>query len=200
MAKKEPEAKIVLERVYNVPLRKEFMKAPNWRRTEKAVTALRQFIAKHMKSENVIIGKYANQYLWKDGIKNPPHHIKVTAQKDDKGKVSAELAELSAKAKREIGKEEGLKKKKEEKEAQKKKGEEEAKKAEEAAKKTEEAKKEEKVEEKVEEVKKEKEERAKEIQKEEIQELKKEHPKYHAQKQPTMPKEAEWHPSAPKSQ
>jgi len=200
MAKKEEKSKIVLERVYNVPLRKEFQKVADWRRTKKAVKALREFIAKHMKSKDVVIGKYANQYLWKDGIRNPPHHVKVTATKDDKGKVTVELAELSAKAKREIGKEEGLKKKKEEKEVQKKKGEEEAKKAEEAAKKTEEAKKEEKIEEKVEEVKKEKEEKAKEIQKEEIQELKKEHPKYHAQKQPTMPKEAEWHPSAPKSQ
>jgi len=200
MAKKEEKSKIVLERVYNVPLRKEFQKVADWRRTKKAVKALREFIAKHMKSKDVVIGKYANQYLWKDGIKNPPHHIKVTAQKDDKGKVSAELAELSAKAKREIGKEEGLKKKKEEKEAQKKKGEEEAKKAEEAAKKTEEAKKEEKVEEKVEEVKKEKEERAKEIEKEEIKELKKEIPIQHVPKQPKMSKQVEQHQTAPRSQ
>ena len=114
MAKKEEKAKTVLERVYNVPLRKEFQKAASWRRTKKAVKALREFIAQHMKSENVIIGRYANQFLWKNGIKNPPHHVKVTAVRDDKGKVTVELAELSAKAKRELEKEEGLKKKKEE--------------------------------------------------------------------------------------
>ena len=57
MAKKEEKPKTVLERVYIVPLRKEFQKVASWRRTEKAVKALREFIAKHMKSENVIIGK-----------------------------------------------------------------------------------------------------------------------------------------------
>ena len=80
-----------LERTYNVPLRKEYMKAPRWNRTKKAVTALRQFLAKHMKSENVQLSKELNEEMWKHGIKNPPHHIKVKAVKDDKGVVKAEL-------------------------------------------------------------------------------------------------------------
>ncbi|MDP3698265.1 MAG: 50S ribosomal protein L31e [Nanoarchaeota archaeon] len=79
-----------LERTYNVPLRKEYMKAPRWNRTKKAVTALRQFLAKHMKSENVLLSKELNEELWKHGIQNPPHHIKVKAVKDDKGVVKAE--------------------------------------------------------------------------------------------------------------
>jgi len=100
MAKKEEKPKVVLERVYNVPLRKEFQKVARWRKSEKAVKALRQFISKHMKSDDVNIGKYVNKHIWKDGIKNPPHHVKVNAQKDEKGKVSVELAELSARDKR----------------------------------------------------------------------------------------------------
>ena len=100
MAKKEESSKIVLERVYNVPLRREYLKAPNWRRTPKALKALREFIAKHMKSENVLIGKHANEYIWGKGIRNPPHHIKVKALKDDKGTVKVELVELSAREKR----------------------------------------------------------------------------------------------------
>lgn len=80
-----------LERTYNVPLRKEYMKAPRWNRTKKAVTALRQFLAKHMKSENVLLSKDLNEAMWKHGIKNPPHHIKVKAVKDDKGVVKADL-------------------------------------------------------------------------------------------------------------
>src|SRR3989344_2660948 len=159
MAKKET-TKTVLERVYNVPLRKEYMKAPNWKRTPKAVKALREFISKHMKSENVIIGKYANQLLWKNGIKNPPHHIKVNAVKDDKGKVMVELAELPGKAKREAEKLKESEKKKE-------------------AKKEETEKKEEKIEAKAEKVKQEKEETAKKIEKEEIKELKQEQKKHH---------------------
>src|SRR3989338_3187591 len=124
MAKKEETPKTVLERVYIVPLRREFQKVPSYKRAKKAVKALREFIAKHMKSENVIIGKYANQLLWKNGIKNPPHHVKVTAVKDEKGKVTAELAELSPKAKRELEKDKQLKEKKEGREAEKKKAEE----------------------------------------------------------------------------
>ena len=187
MAKKET-AKSVLERVYNVPLRKEYMKAPNWKRTPKAVKALREFISKHMKSENVIIGKYANQLLWKNGIKNPPHHIKVNAVKDDKSKVMVELVDLPGKAKRESEKLKELEKRKEDKT-----------KKEEAAKEAE--KKEEKIEAKAEEIKQEKEEKAKEIQKEEIKELKEEQKKHHAAvKQPKEQRFQETHPTAPRSQ
>jgi len=81
-----------LERIYNVPLRKEYMKAPRWNRTKKAVTALRQFLSKHMKSEDVRLSKELNENMWKHGLQNPPHHIKVKATKDDKGVVRAEFA------------------------------------------------------------------------------------------------------------
>ena len=90
MAKTKTTEKTV-ERTYNVPLRKEYMKAPRWNRTKKAVTALRQFLAKHMKSENVLLSKELNEKMWKHGIQNPPHHIKVKAVKDDKGVVKADL-------------------------------------------------------------------------------------------------------------
>ena len=94
MAKKETTP--ALERTYNVPLRREYLKAPNWKRTTKAVIALREFLQRHMKSENVIIGNSINLVLWKHGIKNPPHHVKVTATKDDKGVVRAELFGVKA--------------------------------------------------------------------------------------------------------
>jgi large subunit ribosomal protein L31e len=80
-----------LERTYNVPLRKEFQKTPRYRRSKRAVAALRAFIAKNMKSEDVRIGKHLNQYVWENGIKNPPHHVKVQVVKDDAGVVRAEL-------------------------------------------------------------------------------------------------------------
>ena len=181
MAKKEEKPKIVLERVYNVPLRKEFQKVARWRRTEKAVTALRQFISKHMKSDDVSIGKYVNKHLWKNGIKNPPHHVKVNASKDDKGKVSVELAELSARDKRDLESEKKVDKKKDDKKKEEVKKAEEAKKKEE--KKTPETK----------------EEKAKVEEKEELKEIKKEIPK---QAPPTLAaaKHVEQRPTAPKGQ
>lgn len=83
--------KVVLERVYNVPLRKGWLKAPRYKRANKAVKTLREFLQKHMKSDEVRLGKNVNELIWKHGIKNPPHHVKVTAEKDEDGIVRAEL-------------------------------------------------------------------------------------------------------------
>ncbi|PIN87822.1 hypothetical protein COV12_01800 [Candidatus Woesearchaeota archaeon CG10_big_fil_rev_8_21_14_0_10_32_24] len=88
MAKTTPK---IIERVYNVPLRKEFMKVARWKKTKKAVTALQQFLAKHMKTKNVKLSKELNEHVWKHGIKNPPHHVKVTVSKDENGVAHAEL-------------------------------------------------------------------------------------------------------------
>ena len=82
-----------MERTYNVPLRKEWLKAPKYRRAKKAGRALKEFLARHMKTdiENVKIGNYANLKIWERGIRNPPHHIKVNVKKDDEGIVRAEI-------------------------------------------------------------------------------------------------------------
>jgi ribosomal protein L31E len=137
MAKKEEETKIVLEREYNVPLRREFLKAPNWKRTHKASRALREFLIKHMKpgldekgNSQVKIGKYLNEELWKKGIKNPPHHIKVIAKKDDKGVVMAELVGAPVEKKEEEKPKKKKEEKKEETKEEEKKEEEKKEKAE----------------------------------------------------------------------
>ena len=191
MAKKDEkkEKKSVLERVYNVPLRKKYLCAPNWKRTNRAVSALREFVKKHMKATEVKIGKYANLELWKHGIKNPPHHIKINCKKDEDGIVRVELVG----APEEKPKEEKKKLKKEKETEIKVKdalGEEEE--------KTEKEIKEEELEKKEKEIKEEKAEKAKEIQKEEIKELKKEHPRvHHPPKQAMQQKRIDTHQSAP---
>ena len=81
----------VLERTYNVPLRREYQKAPRWKRTEKAVVGLRKFLTRHMKSGKILLSTSLNNELWKHGIKNPPHHVKVTATKNKEGVVHAEF-------------------------------------------------------------------------------------------------------------
>ena len=113
--------RMALERVYNIPLRKKFLKVPRYRRTNKAATALREFIIKHMKSDNIRIGKHLNQELWKHGIKNPPHHVKVTLIKGDDGLVKAELFgyKFDEPTKEDIEKIKEGKKKKEEKQEKK---------------------------------------------------------------------------------
>ena len=100
----------ILERTYNVPLRKEFLKVPKYKRAKKAVKALKQFLVKHMKSDDVKIGRYLNDEIWKHGIKNPPHHVKLNAVKDKEGLVTAELVGAPEEKKEEDEKKEETKK------------------------------------------------------------------------------------------
>jgi large subunit ribosomal protein L31e len=72
-----------LERTYTIPLRSEWLKTPRHRRAKKATKALREFLQKHMKTDDVKIGKHLNEKLWKHGIKNPPCKVKVTVIKKD---------------------------------------------------------------------------------------------------------------------
>ena len=77
------EAKSKTKRTYVIPLRKEIQKVPNYKRTSKAVKAVRAFAMKHMKSENVKIGKYLNLELHSRGRKNPPHKVNVDMVKEE---------------------------------------------------------------------------------------------------------------------
>lgn len=95
----EKEDKIILEREYIVPLRKKFINTPQYKRTPKAIKALKQFIAKHMKVEDrdlrkVKLDKYVNEEMWMCGIRKPLAKIKVKVKKFDSGIVSVELAEI----------------------------------------------------------------------------------------------------------
>jgi len=137
-----------LERTYIIPLRKEWLKAPMHKRAKKAVRAIRQFLARHMRAEinDTKIEKWLNRALWERGIKRPMAKIKVKVTKDDKGIVRAELAELPDYAKKIEAKEKAREEKLKSKKAEEKKEEVAEKKIEEKAK--EEIKEEGKVEEK----------------------------------------------------
>ncbi len=80
-----------LERTYTIPLRKEWLKAPRYRRAKRTVAAVREFLTRHMKPTELKLGRYLNLEIWKHGMRNPPPRIRVTAKKDDKGVVTAEL-------------------------------------------------------------------------------------------------------------
>ena len=104
-----PKETFTLERTYTIPLRKESQKAPRWKRTRKTVRALREFLQKHMKSEDIKLSKEINEAMWKHGLRNPPHHLKVTVKKDEKGVVHAELFGVVKKEKPAEKKEKGTK-------------------------------------------------------------------------------------------
>ena len=72
-----------MERNYTIPLRREAQRAPIYKRTKRAVNAIRSFIKKHMKVEEVKIGPKLNDTLWERGNKNPPPRIKVHTKKEE---------------------------------------------------------------------------------------------------------------------
>jgi len=84
MAEEKPKT---LEREYVIPLRKEFLKVPQYRRAGRAAKAIKKFIAKHMKVEDRNVDKvkmdpYINNEIWFRGKANPPSKIKVKAIKE----------------------------------------------------------------------------------------------------------------------
>ena len=197
MAKKEDkkEKKVVLERTYIIPLRRQYRKAPRWKRTPRAVSAIRQFLQRHMKAETVKIGKYLNLKMWQHGMKNPPHKIQVEAQKDEDGLVKVEMVG----APKEKPKEEKKESKKEAEDKKSTKGKKEIKEGEfkESSSEKKEAKEESEIEVAVKDALSGKEEETKKAEKEELKTIKKEQPK--APKLPAQSKNVEQKPNAPAS-
>ena len=76
-----------MERTYIIPLRKEFQKAPVYKQTKKAVKATKEFLQKHMKVENIKLGRHLNMRLWAKGYRHPPHKVEVSVElvKDKEG-------------------------------------------------------------------------------------------------------------------
>lgn len=85
-------------REYIIPLRRAVNRVPRYKRANKAVRTIKEFIARHMKVadrdiKNVRLDIYLNESVWARGIRNPPAKIKVRAVKDG-DIVKVELLEL----------------------------------------------------------------------------------------------------------
>ena len=86
-----------LEREYTIPLRRAWVNVVEYKRSRKAVLAIKIFIAKHMHVENRDIDKvkldvYLNNNIWYRGRRSPPSKIKVKAVKEN-GIVTVKFAE-----------------------------------------------------------------------------------------------------------
>ncbi len=97
------ENKVLLEREYIIPLRRDWLKASEYKRVPKSIKTIRKFIARHMKiperdESQVKINRWLNHELWFRGIRKPPAKIKVKARKFA-DHVDVELAEIPEKVK-----------------------------------------------------------------------------------------------------
>lgn len=91
-----------LEREYIIPLRAKVRSAVRYKKANKAVRVIKEFLAKHMKVIDRDLNKIkldlaVNEAVWARGIKNPIHKIKVKAVKEG-DIVRVTLVEMSKKA------------------------------------------------------------------------------------------------------
>lgn len=87
----------ILEREYTIPLRRHWFPARSYERTSKAIKAVKNFVAKHMKVEDRDVDKvkldvYLNNELWGRGRASPPAKVKVKVRKEN-GIVTVTFAE-----------------------------------------------------------------------------------------------------------
>lgn len=73
----------ITERVYTIPLRKKYLKAPRYKRAKKSAKIIREFIEKHVGEGEVKISEDLNQQLWERGGKKVPPKVKVLVKKED---------------------------------------------------------------------------------------------------------------------
>ncbi len=81
-----------MERVYVIPLRK-VKNVPRTIRSPRAIRYVKEFIEKHMKTDDVILDPSVNEKIWERGIQKIPPRIKVKAVKDEDGLVEVTLAD-----------------------------------------------------------------------------------------------------------
>lgn len=81
------------ERVYTIPLGK-VKSAPIYRRSNRAMTEVRSYLARHMKTDekNVKIDPGLSEVVWARGDMKPPLRVRVRAVKFEDGNVEAEFA------------------------------------------------------------------------------------------------------------
>ena len=151
--KKKTEPKLVFAKDYIVPLRKGWLKVPKYKRANKAVKTLKEFLVRHMKVYDRDLRKIKldiilNNELRFRGMRKPPAFIKVKARKLDDGIVRVELIDIPDKIKFEMAREEkkkiDVKKRVEEKKEVKERSEEAVKKEESEEEKGEDRKEEDK--------------------------------------------------------
>jgi large subunit ribosomal protein L31e len=105
----------MVERIYNIPLRRGWLKAPKWRRSKKAIAVIQEYLQQHTKAKTIKLSKWINEGVWSKGGKNPPSRISVKVDIDkEKSLAKADLVELPKKVKRkeDISKKQELKAKK----------------------------------------------------------------------------------------
>ncbi len=85
MSKKNLEEKMVVILLW------KSQKTGRYRQTHKAISVLREEVAKIVRDEDFLIDTQLNEYIWAMEIKNPPKRITVKIKKGEDGKTIVTL-------------------------------------------------------------------------------------------------------------
>lgn len=101
--KKKIDSSQKVEREYVIPLREKCRPVPRYKKANKAIKTIKEFLVKHMQIRDRDLKKIKldlslNEAVWARGIKKPPHKIKVKAVKEN-GVVTVNLVETPEKIK-----------------------------------------------------------------------------------------------------
>jgi len=88
---------------YVIPLRTAWKRVPRYKRANKAIKEIKEFLVRHMKIRDgdlnkIKVSKYINEFVWSRGIKKPPIKIKVFAKKKGEN-IEVELVNFTDKLK-----------------------------------------------------------------------------------------------------
>ncbi len=86
---------IMDERIYTINIRNAIAEVPKWEKSKRGVAVVRNFLERHMKGDEVKIGKSITEEIWKRGNENPPKSVRIhtilTEDEDGNKIVKAEL-------------------------------------------------------------------------------------------------------------
>ena len=79
------------EQIYTIPLR-GVKNYPVWKRSNNAITLIREYLSKHMKIdvEKIKVSSELNEAVWEHGITKPPNKVRVKAVRTEDG-VTAQV-------------------------------------------------------------------------------------------------------------
>lgn len=108
MAEKGSKERPAEERLFTVPLRREWLKASMNRRAGRSVAAIGGYLSRHMKvpEGNIRISAGINDALWIRGAGKPPARVRLKASLDASGILRAGLPDEKPPEKEEKGKKE----------------------------------------------------------------------------------------------
>lgn len=78
--KKEEQKKLEEVGIFVIPLRKAFRKTRR-KRAKYAISLIKDFLERRLKSKNIKIGRHLNNKVWERGIEKPPRRLKVKVSK-----------------------------------------------------------------------------------------------------------------------